>query len=518
MAAPGLGVGDIVNACNYIYTKCMQYKDGIKEFEEIASKAKSTNVVIQRLEDEARNRGSLVERAGSQAYEQLESNLSLLREDAKKLKELVVKYGKIQDIRGRRLLFAFRESDNLTDLRRRIGLHERTLELWYSTLVYESLRRLENGQADIFAGQEDIFAAIKAMDIPTLEAIKAELRRGREGLLTDELRKRTYSRRVTKDDVDVAKSYVTASPPERANIESQSRMRSHSSTYPNVTQNYEYGMHDSTSDYGAAGLPGKSPPSAHIRPTHIKVHRKHLDPRTLDAFGLPWDWDTVSTFAPSKSSDYLIIKQWVPVSTQDELFDHTIKLREVDKLKTRIARDAKHDEENRKAAPPRHLENDDVNRSYFAVSPPSPSPSRDRYPNIVLTHAHRPPQRRSSDATARPAPKPFLDIPIERRGRNRPASYHESHRSPRHSFEILDDAEGEDIMVIEQARRRRRESQGRKDEEGLSRSRSRHSSTHSYYRVRPGSDSGGEGEGKIRMVDRMDRIDSMDTQEGGVRR
>lgn len=67
MAAPGLGVGDIVNACNYIYTKCMQYKDGVKEFEEIASKAKSTTVVIQTLEDEAKNRGSLVERAGSPA-------------------------------------------------------------------------------------------------------------------------------------------------------------------------------------------------------------------------------------------------------------------------------------------------------------------------------------------------------------------------------------------------------------------------------------------------------------------
>jgi len=228
-----------------------------------------------------------------------------LREDAKKLKELVVKYGKIQDIRGRRLLFAFKESDNLTDLRRRIGLHERTLDLWYSTLVYESLRRLENGQADIFAGQkdifagqEDIFAAIKAMDFPTIEAIKAELRRGREGLLTDELRRRTTSRRVTKDDVDVAKCYVTASLPERANIESESRTRkrtrAHSSTIPNVTQNYEYEPHGSTKDHGGAGLTGPPPRPAPSRPRYIKVHRKHLDSRTLDAFGYPWDWDPVS--------------------------------------------------------------------------------------------------------------------------------------------------------------------------------------------------------------------------------
>lgn len=54
--------------------------------------------------------------------------------------------------------------------------------------------------------------------------------------------------------------------------------------------------------------------------------------------------------------------------------------------------------------------------------------------------------------------------------------------------------------------------------EGVSRSRSRHGSAHSYHRRRAGSDAGGEGmaEGaKIRLVDRMDRIDSLDTQEGG---
>ena len=216
-----------------------------------------------------------------------------MRDDARKLKELVSKYDKIQDIRGRRLLFAFKESDNLTDLRRRIGLHERTLELWYSTLVYESLRRIETGQAGLVAGQEEIFAAIKAMDIPTLEAIKAELRRGREGLLKDELRRRTPSGRVTRDDVDVAKTYVTASPPEKAYIESQSRMRTRSA-FPNMRPDYGYESNDSSMAYDAARFPGKSSPSAPPRPTYIKVHRKHLDPRTLDAFKLPWEWDTVS--------------------------------------------------------------------------------------------------------------------------------------------------------------------------------------------------------------------------------
>ena len=30
------------------------------------------------------------------------------------------------------------------------------------------------------------------------------------------------------------------------------------------------------------------------RPTYIKVHRKHLDPETLDVYHLPWEWDDVS--------------------------------------------------------------------------------------------------------------------------------------------------------------------------------------------------------------------------------
>ena len=29
-------------------------------------------------------------------------------------------------------------------------------------------------------------------------------------------------------------------------------------------------------------------------PTFIKVHRKHIDPETLDIYELPWVWDNVS--------------------------------------------------------------------------------------------------------------------------------------------------------------------------------------------------------------------------------
>ncbi|KAL8654959.1 MAG: hypothetical protein Q9226_003226 [Calogaya cf. arnoldii] len=57
------------------------------------------------------------------------------------------------------------------------------------------------------------------------------------------------------------------------------------------------------------------------KPTYVKVHRKHLSPDTLDAYDLPWEWDT-------GDSDYIIIKRWIDEDDQDKLFEHTRKLRE----------------------------------------------------------------------------------------------------------------------------------------------------------------------------------------------
>ncbi|CAI7624316.1 unnamed protein product [Penicillium glandicola] len=55
--------------------------------------------------------------------------------------------------------------------------------------------------------------------------------------------------------------------------------------------------------------------------TWIKVHRQHLLPDTLIAYGLPWDWDEQDT-------NYIIIKRWIDDDLQDELFAHTRRLRE----------------------------------------------------------------------------------------------------------------------------------------------------------------------------------------------
>ena len=44
---------------------------------------------------------------------------------------------------------------------------------------------------------------------------------------------------------------------------------------------------------GGSGGEGNSRALALNRPTYIKVHRRHLDPETLDVYHLPWEWDDV---------------------------------------------------------------------------------------------------------------------------------------------------------------------------------------------------------------------------------
>ncbi|KAL8917469.1 MAG: hypothetical protein Q9172_005836 [Xanthocarpia lactea] len=57
------------------------------------------------------------------------------------------------------------------------------------------------------------------------------------------------------------------------------------------------------------------------RPTYIRVHCRWLDPETLVAYDIPWEWDD--------DHEYIIIKRWVDQHEQDKLFEHTRRLREV---------------------------------------------------------------------------------------------------------------------------------------------------------------------------------------------
>ncbi|KAK5938556.1 hypothetical protein PMZ80_009528 [Knufia obscura] len=56
------------------------------------------------------------------------------------------------------------------------------------------------------------------------------------------------------------------------------------------------------------------------RPTYIRVKEEHLLPETLDEYGLPWEFDRTD-------GRYLLIKEYISHELQQELFEHTRKLR-----------------------------------------------------------------------------------------------------------------------------------------------------------------------------------------------
>lgn len=120
---------------------------------------------------------------------------------------------------GRRLIWSLIESGNLTDLRRRIGYHEQTLQLWYMTLVYGSLRRLEGGQ-------EDIIAAIKSLHREEYSRVSRSLLAGDTKPLKQELRYRGISAVDIEANMETAIDYITAPPIEKLRMESQVQSRS----------------------------------------------------------------------------------------------------------------------------------------------------------------------------------------------------------------------------------------------------------------------------------------------------
>ena len=117
------------------------------------------------------------------------------------------------------MLFTVMESSGLTDLRRRIGLHEQMLEMWYMTLIYGSLRRLEGGQ-------EDILRAIEAMKkwSPTKrQHVRRSVREGDSKPLEQELCKSGLDPIAVKSALGAAVEYVDSPPREQVKMESRAK-------------------------------------------------------------------------------------------------------------------------------------------------------------------------------------------------------------------------------------------------------------------------------------------------------
>ncbi|KAI1962507.1 hypothetical protein LOZ58_002849 [Ophidiomyces ophidiicola] len=53
----------------------------------------------------------------------------------------------------------------------------------------------------------------------------------------------------------------------------------------------------------------------------MKVHRRFIGPASLDAYGLPWEWDPYD-------ADYILVNCFVPHQLQEELFEHSRRQRE----------------------------------------------------------------------------------------------------------------------------------------------------------------------------------------------
>ncbi len=174
----------------------------------------------------------------------MKHHLKGLEADCTKLEAIVTKYAKIHgEGPGRRMLFTVMESGGLTDLRRRIGLHEQMLEMWYMTLIYGSLRRIEGGQENLLDGQQDILKAIdaiKALNPNKLHKVQQSLRQGDIKPLERELQKSGLGAKAVDTALCTAVDYVDAAPLERIRMESQVRA---STVRPAEPDTFSHGSH-----------------------------------------------------------------------------------------------------------------------------------------------------------------------------------------------------------------------------------------------------------------------------------
>ncbi|KAK5087562.1 hypothetical protein LTR70_006944 [Exophiala xenobiotica] len=176
MAAPGLGVGDIIDACRIIYDCPKKFADAPKDLRIIADKAWSLKTTLQRIKYEGILEGNIVRRAEDPAEEQLEVILNPLRTNVETLAKLVEKYGTVGQGAGgycRRLMFALKESGSLADRRRQIELHEQTLQMWYMTVIFSSLRRIECGIDDLLK----VYETMRELDPRTTAMIREKVKR-----------------------------------------------------------------------------------------------------------------------------------------------------------------------------------------------------------------------------------------------------------------------------------------------------------------------------------------------------
>lgn len=352
------------------------------------------------------------------------------------------------------------------------------LQIWYMTLVYGSLRRLEGGQEDILKAIE----AIKNWSPRKTREVRISLRNGNIKPLEQELYKSGLEPEAVDVALGTAVDYVDAPPLEQVRMESRARSSLSTMTSPEgksflPTMSTLHPRFSSDDDYGrSSGYPPPPPP-----PPHLDLHpRNSTSARrphyTYDLDGLP----------RRRGGDDLHESLEKTKLSEERLASAERERKKVEHLRRKDKRYPSHSE--------------DV---YLRKDKRYPSHSED----VVIMPADSRRPRRSSEATKPPPRSPFLVVP-DTGPRYRPASYHGPSDRDERSWPGEDSHNSdEQVIIIQDSPRRHRSSSRHSDRSNKDR---RDSSTHSYVRTR--SSSGGqEKEGKIgrRIVDKMDRIDSI---------
>lgn len=379
----------------------------------------------------------------SPSYTQLQDHLKGLKRDSEKLETLVTKYAKIHDEGpGRRLLFTLKESGGLTDLRRRIGLHEQMLQIWYMTLVYGSLRRLEGGQEDILRAIE----AIKNWNPRKVHEVRQSLRKGDIRPLERELSKSGLGPQAVDAVIGTAVDYVDSPPREQVRMESHARssatVRPEASSFQSASGlAYPHFSFDKSFDDGY----GPPPPDL---PMHRRKSTGTRMPRNDSSWADENDMDD-DIFGHLRYKD-VIDDEWPKYPERSG------------RREKRLARDRHSGEDVHKQA------KDHTSKNAKSLNVPEDS--------------RRP---RSSSQTINPFPRsPLLVVP-DPTLRHRPASYHESRNwHERRSSDVDIPYDQEQVINIQGTPQRHRSVS--KEPHPSNRDR-RDASTHSYVRRRSSS-------------------------------
>lgn len=331
------------------------------------------------------------------------------------------------------------------------------------TLVYGSLRRIEGGQEDILKAIE----AIKNWSPSKVQAVRRCLHKGNIKPLEQELRQSGLKPEAVDVAIGTAVDYVEAPPREQVRMESHVRsgtmMRPEASSYRST----EYPQFAFNDKFGKGyGFPPTPPPPP---PPHSHLYR-------------------------SKSSS---ARRPRPTFIIDDDIDEHYK------------RDDR-DRDNLSESPSKI----DIFPKQPATQETRSGSRRDkRYPSynedavIIPADSTRP--RRSSGTAKAPTRSSLLVVP-DTGPRHRPASYHSSSDRRERSGSDAGSQHEEQVIVVHDPPRRHRSSSRRSDRSNKDR---RDSSTHSYTRLRSssrGKEEEDTGE-RVRMVKRMDRIDSIPT-------